>query len=102
MSVVILRLPLVKDRTGLSRSSIYVRIKEGTFSEPVNLGARAVGWPDYEVGAINAARIAGKSNDEIRALVAELMASRKRYFHALDAPEKSAYDVGETSREGVK
>jgi len=102
MAQTILRRKQVETRTGLSRSTIYLRIKEGTFSGPVNLGARAVGWPDYEVDAINAARVAGKSDDEIRALVAELMASRKRDFHALDAPEKSAYDVGETSREGVK
>jgi prophage regulatory protein len=41
------------------------------------LGGRTVGWPAGEVAAINAARIAGKSNEEIRALVVRLEADRK-------------------------
>ena len=72
----ILRLPAVRSRTGLSRSTIYLRIKEGTFPPPVSLGARAVGWPASEVSALNAARIAGKTDAEIRALVVKLEASR--------------------------
>jgi prophage regulatory protein len=45
----ILRLPAVKARTGLARSTIYLRIAEGTFPKPVNLGCRAVGWLESEV-----------------------------------------------------
>nr|VFK11505.1 MAG: transcriptional regulator, AlpA family [Candidatus Kentron sp. LPFa]VFK27680.1 MAG: transcriptional regulator, AlpA family [Candidatus Kentron sp. LPFa] len=45
----ILRLPAVKARTGLSRSSIYLRISEGRFPAPVSLGGRAVGWVEAEV-----------------------------------------------------
>ena len=41
----ILRLPEVKKSTGLSRSTIYLRISQGTFPKPVCLGRRAVGWP---------------------------------------------------------
>ena len=40
----ILRLALVKKRTGLSRSSIYNGIKQGTFPAQISLGPRAVGW----------------------------------------------------------
>ena len=40
----ILRLPEVLARTGLSRSTIYVRVDQGLFPKPVSLGARAVGW----------------------------------------------------------
>jgi prophage regulatory protein len=76
-TLTILRCNQVKDRTGLSRSTIYLRIQEGTFPKPVNLGARAVGWPSPEVSAINAARIAGKSDEEIRDLVTKLVAARK-------------------------
>jgi prophage regulatory protein len=36
-----------------------------------------VGWPANEVAALNAARIAGKSDDEIRQLVRKLEAARK-------------------------
>jgi len=47
----ILRLPIVKARTGLSRSTIYQRAADGTFPKPVNLGARAVGWLEAEIDA---------------------------------------------------
>ena len=47
----ILRLPAVKDATGLSRSTIYERVRQGTFPAPVPLGAKAVGWLESEVGA---------------------------------------------------
>ena len=45
----ILRLPEVRHSTGLSRSSIYLRIAEGRFPKPVSLGGRAVGWLEAEV-----------------------------------------------------
>ena len=45
----ILRLPTVKNRTGLSRSSIYLRISQGVFPEQISLGGRAVGWVESEV-----------------------------------------------------
>lgn len=45
----ILRLPLVRERTGLSRSSIYLRISQGRFPKPVSLGERAVGWLESEI-----------------------------------------------------
>lgn len=77
MAHTILRLPAVKVHTGHSRSTLYLRIAEGLFTRPVSLGARAVGWPENEVAAINAARIAGKSDAEIRQLVTKLHAARK-------------------------
>ena len=49
MADTILRLPAVKARTGLSRSTLYLRIKAGTFPEPVSLGLRAVGWVESEI-----------------------------------------------------
>lgn len=45
----ILRLPDVKARTGLSRSTIYLRVSQGTFPTPINLGPRAVGWIETEI-----------------------------------------------------
>ncbi len=73
----ILRLPAVNSKTGVSRSTHYLRIQEGLFTKPVSLGLRAVGWPMTEVEAINAARIAGKTDEEIRELVLKLEAARK-------------------------
>lgn len=49
MVTTILRLPTVKARTGLSRSTIYLRVAEGSFPAPVSLGGRAVGWIEAEV-----------------------------------------------------
>ena len=77
MTHTILRLPAIKTSTGLSRSTIYLRIAQGAFPKPVSLGGRAVGWPANEVAALNAARISGKSNSEIRDLVVKLEAARK-------------------------
>lgn len=49
----ILRQKQVQARTGLSRSTIYLRISEGGFPKPISLGlgARAVGWVDAEIEA---------------------------------------------------
>jgi len=45
----ILRLPEVKARTGLSRSTLYLRVAKGSFPSPVSLGARAIGFVESEV-----------------------------------------------------
>jgi len=62
MSHKILRLPRVKERTGLSRSTIYLRISKGEFPAPISLGSRAVGWLEEDVDTwlsqkVEAARI---------------------------------------------
>jgi prophage regulatory protein len=43
------RLPSVIERTGLSRSSIYLRVSRGDFPKPIALGERAVGWLEEDV-----------------------------------------------------
>lgn len=45
----VIRLPEVKLRTGLSRSSIYLAVKNDVFPKPINLGTRSVGWIESEV-----------------------------------------------------
>lgn len=45
----ILRLPEVRNRTGLSRSTIYLKISKGIFPPPISLGDRAVGWIEAEI-----------------------------------------------------
>ena len=56
-SLEILRRPQVEARTGLSRSTIYQRIKEGTFPSPISLGSKSVGWLVNEIDAWLAERI---------------------------------------------
>ena len=58
-----LRLPEVLARTGLSRSTIYVRLEQGRFPRPVSLGARAVGWIEAEVDEWMRARITASRRD---------------------------------------
>ena len=58
MTHTILRLPAVKASTGLSRSTIYLRVSQGTFPRPVSLGGRAVGWVEDEIQSWLAERIA--------------------------------------------
>ena len=73
----ILRMQSVKEETGhASHASVYSAIHDGLFTMPVSIGQRAVGWPDTEVRAINAARIAGKTDNQIRELVNQLHAAR--------------------------
>ena len=60
-SLSLLRLPAVKARVGLCRSTIYNRITEGTFPAPINLGARAVAWDSRAVDAWIESRIAEAS-----------------------------------------
>jgi prophage regulatory protein len=45
----VLRLPAVMASIGLSRSSIYLRVSEGSFPKPISLGARAVGWLQSDI-----------------------------------------------------
>ena len=77
MSNTLLRLPAVKARSGYSRSTIYLRISQGLWTRPVSLGARAVAWPEGDVSALNEARIAGKTDAQIRSLVQRLEAARQ-------------------------
>ena len=71
------RIPSVKDEMGWrSDASVNNGVRDGTLTTGVAIGQRSRGWPDYEVKAIAAARIAGKSDDEIRELVLVLHAKR--------------------------
>lgn len=70
------RAPEARAQFGIGRTTFYDWIERGVMTRPISLGARAVGWPSYELDDILAARIAGKSEEEIRALVTEMMAAR--------------------------
>jgi prophage regulatory protein len=72
-----LRIPVTLKRIGRSRSGLYADIKAELFPAPVHIGLRTVAYPDYEIDLMNAATVAGKSPEEIRELVAALMAARK-------------------------
>ncbi len=45
----LLRLPIVKQKCGKSRSAIYLAISRGQFPKPISIGARSVAWISAEV-----------------------------------------------------
>jgi prophage regulatory protein len=79
-----LRRAEVQDRNGSSRSSLYEQVANGLLTVPIKInGSRASGWPDHEIDLITAARIAGKSDSDVRALVSDLHAARQTRYQAL-------------------
>ena len=72
METKLLRIKAVSEISGNSRSTIYLRMLQGLWPQPVRLGERMVAWPESEVQAINDARITGKSDEEIRGIVRAL------------------------------
>ena len=54
----ILRLPVVKAKTGLSRSTLYLLMARGEFPQSVRLGRHAVGWVETDVARWIEERIA--------------------------------------------
>lgn len=72
----LLRRPTVEQLTGEKRSTIYRKIGQGLFIKPVKIGGDRSAWPANEVQAVIDARIAGKSEDEIKVIVAKLEAAR--------------------------
>jgi prophage regulatory protein len=72
----ILRMRDVMDTTSYPRSTVYQKVNAGLLTRAVSLGGRNKGWPEDEIHAINAARIAGKSDDFVRCLVKHLEAQR--------------------------
>ncbi len=79
---ILLRIGSVLARYGGARPTLYEHMADGLFPRPVKLGPKFVAWPEHEVNAVIAARIAGKPADAIRKLVTELVAERA---HAFDA-----------------
>lgn len=70
-ALTILRRKQVEARTGLSRSSIYARLRHNpkrpgdydpTFPKPVSVGAKAVGWIEAEVDSWIATQIQKSRN----------------------------------------
>jgi len=70
-------------RRGEGRTTFYAGIKDGLITPPLATSARSKRWPDYEADVLIAARIAGLTDDEIRALVIKLEAARPQLLSRL-------------------
>ena len=61
----LIRLPEVKHRVGLGRSTIYRWMAEGRFPKPVRLGGYAVAWPEQEIAEWIAGRMGNREREPI-------------------------------------
>lgn len=72
---------LVIERTALSKSALYRRVKDGSFVPPLSLGRRAVAYLESEVDTVLSALVAGKSLEEIKVLVKQLVNQRQHHLN---------------------
>jgi len=73
----LIKKPKALDALAESNSTFYSNISKGLVTPPIRLGAQSVAWPQHEIEAIISARIAGKSPEEVKQLVIELVANRQ-------------------------
>ena len=59
----LLRREEVSQKVGLSRSAIYERMAKGIFPKPVVLGPKCVAWPEPEIEAWIADKIAARDKN---------------------------------------
>ncbi len=64
----------------LSKSTFYVRINNGLMPPSVPLGERAVAFVQHEIQLVLAAQVAGRSNEEIKQLVSDLVSFRQDIY----------------------
>jgi len=60
----IIRLPVILERSGLSRSTIYLMMSRDEFPASVSLGERAVGWIESEFEQWLEDRIAASRDEQ--------------------------------------
>jgi prophage regulatory protein len=70
-----IKLRNVKAAVGEGTTAVYQDVKDELLTPPIKKG-RSSFWIEQEIAAINAARVAGRSDEEIRALVRDLVAER--------------------------
>ncbi len=62
-------------RLGHRPTTVYARVGDGTLPPPIKVGRNSV-WVDYEIDAVVSAIIAGRTDEEICALVQALVGQR--------------------------
>lgn len=70
--------PAVEAVFGIARSTVWHHVKHGLLPKPIKIGPRAVGWISDELEAVMNARIQGKGNAEIKALIIDLEQRRSQ------------------------
>ena len=88
ITLTFIRSPEAVTRRGDSRSAMYRDIDAGLWTPAVKIGAVSAAWPKHEIDAILGAKLYGATPEELRKLVASLMAKRKELI-----PESMRADV---------
>ncbi|MEL0630875.1 helix-turn-helix transcriptional regulator [Psychromonas aquatilis] len=76
----IVKLPTVLEKFCISRSLAFLHLSKGLLPPSISLGERSKGFILSELDAVLSARVAGQSNDQIKALVKSLVEKRKGDF----------------------
>jgi len=73
----LLKMPALSYKRAEPESTIYWRISRGEFVPAIKTGKRSAGFIEAEADEIMRAEAAGASREEIKALVARLIAARR-------------------------
>lgn len=71
-----LKLPPALDLRGKCRTQHFDDVRAGVWTRPVKHSYRDAVWPEVECRVLNKAEIAGKSPDQVKAIVKRLEAAR--------------------------
>ena len=73
----LIRRPEVLALTGRSKSALQLDEKAGVMPTSISIGDRAVAYIKYEIDAVIQARMEGQTKEQIKGLVAKLIADRQ-------------------------
>ena len=76
MPIFFVRLPELLEQLAVGKTTLYARIKQGTFPPPVKFGERVSAWPEHEVDTVVNAYMRSAKED-LQKLVAQLMIARR-------------------------
>ena len=77
MPIFFVRLPELLEQLAVGKTTLYARIKQGTFPPPVKFGERVSAWPEHEVATVVNAYMRSATKEDLQKLVAQLMIARR-------------------------
>lgn len=77
MPIFFVRLPELLKQLAVGKTTLYARIKQGTFPPPVKFGERVSAWPEHEVNTVVNADMRSATKEDLQKLVAQLMIARR-------------------------
>lgn len=77
INITLIRKPEALKKLGISKSTFHIRIAEGLLPPAVMISQRAKGYLLHEINSVIVSMVKGKSNQEIKALVLDLIEQRQ-------------------------